>query len=164
VAGSSPAKGIFPVIARVIASGFGIGWLPWMPGTWASLAALPCAWLIRIPGGTTALAIATAVVFFIGWWAATQVVRTSSAADPSWVVIDEIAAQWLVLLLAPQRLWLYAAAFIAFRLFDIWKPFPVSWCDRTVKGGLGIMLYDVAAALYALIVIAVLEGATGVRP
>lgn len=150
--------------SALIASGFGIGWLPWAPGTWASLAALPCAWLLREAGGTAALAIATAAVFVIGWWASARVVRAGGARDPGWVVIDEIAAQWLLLLSVPQRLWLYIAAFLAFRLFDIWKPFPVSWCDRNIKGGFGIMLDDVAAALYALLLIAVLEGVTGVRP
>jgi phosphatidylglycerophosphatase A len=69
-----------------------------------------------------------------------------------------------VLLSVPQRLWMYVAAFIAFRLFDIWKPFPVSWCDRNVKGGLGIMLDDVAAAIYALILIVIVEWVAGVRP
>jgi len=150
--------------AALIATGFGIGLLPGMPGTWASLAALPCAWLIRDWGGTTALAVATAAAFLIGWWASTRVTQRMPASDPGWVVIDEIAAQWLVLLAAPQRVWLYAAAFIAFRLFDIWKPFPVSWCDRNVKGGFGIMLDDVAAAIYALILLVIVEGVVGVRP
>jgi phosphatidylglycerophosphatase A len=69
-----------------------------------------------------------------------------------------------VLLAVPQLVWLYAAAFLAFRLFDIWKPFPVSWCDRNVKGGFGIMLDDIAAALCALVLIVIVEGVTGVRP
>jgi phosphatidylglycerophosphatase A len=135
-----------------------------MPGTWASLAALPCAWLIREAGGLTALAIAAAIVFVAGWWASTLVTSLTRASDPGWVVIDEIAAQWLVLLVVPQQMWLYVAAFIAFRLFDIWKPFPVSWCDRNVKGGFGVMLDDVAAAIYALILVAIAEGVAGVRP
>jgi len=150
--------------AALIATGFGIGLLPGAPGTWASLAALPCAWLIRGWGGTTALAVATAAAFLIGWWASARVTQRTPARDPGWVVIDEIAAQWLVLLAAPQRVWLYVAAFIAFRLFDIWKPFPVSWCDRNVKGGFGIMLDDVAAAIYALILLVIVEGVVGVRP
>ncbi len=150
--------------ATLIASGLGIGLLRGAPGTWASLAALPCAWLIRGAGGATALAIAAAIAFFGGWWAAARVTSATPASDPGWVVIDEIAAQWLVLLAVPQQPWLYAAAFLAFRLFDIWKPFPVSWCDRSVKGGLGVMLDDIAAAIYALVLIAVLEGVTGVRP
>jgi phosphatidylglycerophosphatase A len=139
--------------AALIATGFGIGLLPGMPGTWASLAALPFAWLIRSWGGPTALAIGTTGAFLIGWWAAARVTRATPVNDPGWIVIDEIAAQWLVLLAVPQRVWLYAAAFLAFRLFDIWKPFPVSWCDRNIKGGFGIMLDDVAAALYALTLI-----------
>jgi phosphatidylglycerophosphatase A len=126
--------------------------------------ALPCAWLIREAGGLTALAIAAAIVFLAGWWASARVTSVTRANDPGWVVIDEIAAQWLVLLVVPQRMWLYGAAFIAFRLFDIWKPFPVSWCDRNVKGGFGVMLDDVAAAIYALILVAIAEGVAGVRP
>jgi phosphatidylglycerophosphatase A len=150
--------------AALIATGFGIGLLPGAPGTWASLVALPCAWLIRDAGGATALAIATVAVFVVGWWASARVTQATSAADPGWVVIDEIAAQWLVLLGVPQRVWLYIAAFLAFRAFDIWKPFPVSWCDRNVTGGFGVMLDDIAAALYALILIVIAEGVVGVRP
>jgi phosphatidylglycerophosphatase A len=134
-----------------------------MPGTWASLAALPCAWLIRSTGGTTALAVATVVAFLAGWWASARVTQVGGASDPGWVVIDEIAAEWLVMLAVPQRLWFYAAAFLAFRLFDIWKPFPVSWCDRNVKGGFGIMLDDVVAAIYAVLLIVILEWVVGVR-
>ncbi|MBV9552707.1 MAG: phosphatidylglycerophosphatase A [Alphaproteobacteria bacterium] len=148
----------------LIASGFGIGLMPRAPGTWASLAALPCAWGLCWCCGTAGLAAATAVAFLAGWWASEQVARTSPVADPGWVVVDEIAGQWLVLLFVPQRVWFYGAAFAAFRLFDIWKPFPVSWCDRNVRGGLGIMLDDVAAAIYAAMLIAIAEGVAGVRP
>jgi phosphatidylglycerophosphatase A len=80
------------------------------------------------------------------------------------VVIDEIAAQLLVLAATPRDWRFYFAAFLLFRLFDIWKPFPVDWLDRHIKGGLGIMLDDVAAALYALALIAIGEGVLGVRP
>jgi len=80
------------------------------------------------------------------------------------VVIDEVAGQWLVLLAAPLDWRFYLAAFVLFRLFDIWKPFPIDWLDRTVKGGLGIMLDDVMAALCALILLAIGDGVLGVRP
>ena len=80
------------------------------------------------------------------------------------MVIDEIAAQLLILAAVPLDWRFYVAAFLLFRLFDIWKPFPVDWLDRSVKGGLGIMLDDVAAALYALVLIAIGEGVLGVRP
>jgi phosphatidylglycerophosphatase A len=135
-----------------------------MPGTWASLAALPCAWAIRGGFGVWGLLAATVAVFLAGWWASARLVRESRASDPGYIVIDEIAAQWLVLAALPLRFWLYVAAFLAFRLFDIWKPFPIGWLDRNVKGGLGIMLDDVMAAIYALALILLGEGALGVRP
>ena len=135
-----------------------------MPGTWASLAALPCGWLISTEFGAAGLVVAAVIAFAAGWWASDRVTKASGIGDPGFVVIDEIAAQWLVL--AATRLdwrW-YVAAFLLFRLFDIWKPFPIDWLDRTVKGGFGIMLDDVAAAIYVLILIAVVEGVLGVRP
>jgi phosphatidylglycerophosphatase A len=135
-----------------------------MPGTWASLAALPCAWVICSWLGAWGLLAATVAVFLAGWWASARLVRESRASDPGYIVIDEIAAQWLVLAALPSRFWLYVAAFLAFRLFDISKPFPIGWLDRNVKGGLGIMLDDVMAAIYALALILLGEGALGVRP
>ena len=81
-------------------------------------------------------------------------------------MIDEVAAQWLVLLPAPLDPLSYAVAFLLFRLFDIWKPWPVGWADHWVDGGLGIMLDDLLAAVYAVLVFLVLlvtVGASGVR-
>ena len=77
-------------------------------------------------------------------------------------MIDEIAAQLLILAAVPLNWLFYLSAFLLFRLFDIWKPFPINWLDRSVKGGFGIMLDDVAAALYALIIIAIGREALGV--
>jgi phosphatidylglycerophosphatase A len=137
--------------------------LPGMPGTWASLAALPCGWLIRSESGIAGLLIAAAIAFAAGCWASACVAETSGIFDPGFVVIDEIAAQLLVLAGTPLDWRYYVAAFLLFRLFDIWKPFPISWLDRNVKGGFGIMLDDIAAALYALILIAIGQGVLGVR-
>jgi len=86
--------------------------------------------------------------------------------DPGAIVIDEVAAQWLVLLPVPLDPLSYAVAFLLFRLFDIWKPWPVGWLDRRVHGGLGIMLDDLLAAVYAVLVFSILlvtGGAFGVR-
>jgi len=138
--------------------------LPRIPGTWASLAALPCAWAIRGACGTAGLAVAAIAAFIAGWWAAARVVRAAAVADPGFIVIDEIAAMFLVLAATPHDWRFYAAAFLLFRLFDIWKPFPVNWLDSHVNGGLGVMLDDVMAALYALALIALGEGVIGVRP
>ncbi len=148
--------------ATLIATGLGIGLLPKAPGTWASLAALPVGWLIQTEFGAAGLLIAAAVTFAAGWWAAAWIAEASGIFDPGFVVIDEIAGQLLILAGAPLDWRFYLAAFLLFRLFDIWKPFPINWLDRTVKGGFGIMLDDVAAALYALILIAVGRGVAGV--
>ncbi|MFZ2006485.1 MAG: phosphatidylglycerophosphatase A [Stellaceae bacterium] len=147
--------------ATLIATGFGIGLLPKAPGSWASLAALPVGWLIGMKFGPAGLLIAAAIAFIAGWWASAIVAKASGILDPGFVVIDEIAAQLLVLAAAPLDWRFYLMAFLLFRLFDIWKPFPVNWLDRTVKGGFGIMLDDVAAALYVLILIAIGRGVAG---
>ncbi|HWB48128.1 MAG TPA: phosphatidylglycerophosphatase A [Stellaceae bacterium] len=150
--------------AALIATGCGIGLLPVAPGTWASLAALPCGWLLRAEFGAAGLLLAAAVAFAAGCWAAGRVAEASGIFDPGFAVVDEVAAQLLALAAAPLDWRYYLAAFLLFRLFDIWKPFPVDWLDRHVKGGFGIMLDDVAAALYAVVLIAIGEGVLGVRP
>jgi phosphatidylglycerophosphatase A len=78
-------------------------------------------------------------------------------------VIDEVAAQFLVLVAAPLDWRAYAVGFVLFRIFDIWKPPPIRQVERAVPGGLGIMLDDIVAAIYALILLAIGEGALGVR-
>jgi phosphatidylglycerophosphatase A len=150
--------------AALIATWFGIGLLPWAPGTWGSLAALPCGWAICVLAGHGGLAAAAILVFALGCWAAASVARASGHKDPGFVVIDEVAAQWLVLLAAPLEWRAYLAAFVLFRLFDITKPWPARAIERRVGGGLGIMLDDVAAALYAVLLLLIGEGVFGVRP
>jgi phosphatidylglycerophosphatase A len=150
----------------VLGTWFGAGLLPVMPGTWGSLAALPCAWAIRSLSGVSGLAITAIIVFAVGCWAAGALAKTSGVKDPGAIVIDEVVAQWVVLLPAPLDPVSYAAAFLLFRIFDIWKPWPARWADRRVHGGLGIMLDDLLAAVYAVLVfLAALMtgGAFGVR-
>jgi phosphatidylglycerophosphatase A len=122
--------------------------------------------VIRDQWGAAGLAIAALIAFLVGWWAAAAVAKASAVEDPGAIVIDEIAAQWLVLLAAPPAPLPYALAFLLFRAFDIWKPWPARWADRNVKGGFGIMLDDLFAALYAmlaLLVLLALGGVSGVR-
>jgi phosphatidylglycerophosphatase A len=145
---------------------FGVGLLPRMPGTWASLAALPCGWAICGWCGKIGLAAATVIVFAVGCWAAAEIAKASATKDPSEIVIDEVAGQWLVLLGAALDPLSCALAFLLFRIFDIWKPWPVSWADRHLAGGLGIMLDDILAAVFAVLVLSILlaiGGAIGVR-
>ena len=135
--------------AVLVATWFGAGFLPVTPGTWGSLVALPFAWIIQGRWGAPGLLLAAALVFAAGCWASSVVVRSSGVKDPGSIVVDEVAAQWLVLATAPRELWLYAAGFFLFRVADILKPWPASWADRRVPGALGVMLDDVVAAVYA---------------
>lgn len=147
--------------AALIATGFGSGLLPWAPGTWGSLAALPPAWLIAHFLGPRALVAAAAVVFLLGWWAAARVQRASGIEDEGSIVIDEVAGQWLTLAVAPPDPLAYAAGFLLFRLFDITKPWPARWADRRIAGGLGVMADDVIAGIYAAIALFVILAVAG---
>lgn len=134
-----------------IASGFGSGFSPRAPGTVGTAAALlPWLGLRTLPLPYYALAIALA--FAIGVWASAWVVRRSGVQDPQVVVWDEFVGVWIALLAAPAGWSWMLAGFALFRLFDIWKPLPVSWADEKIHGGFGVMLDDVIAGIYALLV------------
>jgi len=159
------ARFMFGHPARLIALGFGSGLSPWAPGTvgtlWAWLAFLVLdRWL-----GAIGWAIVLALSFGVGWWACTRTAHDLGSADPSAIVWDEVLAFWIVLwVVMPAGVWGQLAAFVLFRLFDIVKPPPVAWADRTFKGrgdappgwrqGFGILLDDLVAALCTLVVIA----------
>jgi len=145
--------------AILLATWFGIGYLPGAPGTWASLAALPIAWLVAGWAGWPGLAIAAALATAVGIWCAGVYAARSGVEDPGAVVIDEVAGQWVVLLAVPPDPLFYVIGFAVFRFFDIVKPWPVSWADRSVGGGLGIMLDDILAGAYGLaVMLAVMYG------
>lgn len=143
----------------LLATWGGSGLLRPASGTWGSLAALPFAWGLAWLGGAGLLAAATLLVALVGIAVADRLERLSGEKDASAIVIDEVAGQWLTLLplaaLGRFDLWLYAAGFALFRLFDIAKPWPVSWADRRLPGGLGVMLDDILAGLYAGLLLAV---------
>ncbi len=136
--------------AVLIATFFGVGFLPFAPGTFGSLAALLLAWLVRDLVGRSGLAAFCAILFAAGIWAASRIVESEGEKDPQEIVIDEAAAQSLVLLALPQSLLATALAFLFFRLFDILKPPPARFVEKRIAGGLGVMLDDIVAAGYAL--------------
>lgn len=140
--------------ARLVATGLLIGHLPGPAGTWGSLAALPPAWFIMGAGGSWALLAAGLAATALGLWTSQIHAAALAVDDPSSVVIDEIAGQWLTLVLVPLDLRYYAAAFLLFRLLDITKPGPIGWADRTLPGGWGIMIDDVIAGLIGMGVMA----------
>jgi phosphatidylglycerophosphatase A len=135
--------------ARILSTWFGAGLLPRAPGTWGSLAALPFAWAIGHWGGTAALLIASILLFALAVPAAQHLVTATGQTDPQIIVVDEVVGQWLTLAVAPLDPWSYLIGFVLFRLADIVKPFPANWADREIKGGLGVMLDDVFAAIYS---------------
>ncbi len=139
--------------AALIATCFGAGLVRWAPGTVASALALPFAWLLRTYTGTLGLAIATLVVIVIGIWAAGAYERRTGTRDSSVIVIDEVAGQFVALLLVPPTIAAYAVGFALFRLFDVVKPWPISLLDRRVKGGLGVMLDDIVAGALAAVLL-----------
>ena len=140
--------------SSLLATWFGAGLLPWAPGTWGSLAALPFGWLLFRYTGPLGLAAATVAVFAVGLWAAHGYERGAAVKDPGAIVIDEVAGQWLTIIaagLAPNGLTVpgLLLAFLAFRIFDVAKPWPVGWADRHLKGAFGVMADDIIAGIYA---------------
>jgi phosphatidylglycerophosphatase A len=146
-------------LARLVATLLGVGFVRPAPGTWGSLVALPWAWLLHVLGGFPLLALGTLAAFAAGWWATHVLTRDAANKDPSEIVVDELAGQWVALLPLSYAAWAHQidilamwpgwiAAFVLFRLFDILKPGPVGWADRR-GGALSVMLDDVIAGLFA---------------
>ena len=136
--------------SQLLATGFGVGLLPKAPGTWGSLLAVVLAWELAGAFGQAGLLLAGLGTFAVGVRVSNDCVGKFQIEDPKQVVIDEIAGQWLVLAVVPgPDLITYGAGFVLFRIFDILKPWPVSWADQNIKGGLGIMIDDILAAGYA---------------
>ncbi len=143
--------------AGLFATWFGSGLLPEAPGSWGSLAALPFAWIIVTYAGALGLVIAAVAVFATGCWASGRVEQASGVKDAPFIVIDEVAGQWLTLVPAPLDPLFYLAGFLLFRLFDILKPFPIRRIERGFSGGIGIMADDIAAGIYAALVLVIGE-------
>ena len=143
--------------AWLVGTFFGAGFLKPGPGTYGSVAAVLLWWgaahLSHATVGALSLAtlIAAVIATLVGIPAATIVAREAGREDPGFVVIDEVAGQWIALIaLRPD--WKHAAmGLVLFRVFDIWKPWPVSRLEE-LPGGTGIMLDDVAAGALALVV------------
>lgn len=142
------SESIWDRLIRMLGVGGGLGLIPFAPGTWGTLLGFPMAWvLLKLPfyGALGLWGIAS----LLGVYVAGRSAQLLGSNDPAAVVIDEYLAFAGLLLFLPhegvQAIW----AFLAFRFFDVIKPFPISWIDRHVKGGWGIMADDWAAALFA---------------
>ncbi|OAN74664.1 phosphatidylglycerophosphatase A [Sulfitobacter sp. EhC04] len=155
-------------IAKTIGTVFGVGYIRPAPGTWGSLVALPWGWLLHVLGGFPLLVIAVIAGFAKGWWATAKMTAGSDDHDPSEIVVDEVVGQWIALLPLSYAAWTrgldmlvmwpgWIAAFVLFRLFDIWKPWLVGWADRR-GDALGVMLDDVIAGIFAALCVMLLAG------
>jgi phosphatidylglycerophosphatase A len=136
-----------------LACGFGSGLAPKAQGTFGSLAAI-LPWLLLRHLSLPLNLLVIAVGFLIGVWACDVAGRAVGVDDHRSLVWDEFIGQWIALLpalLAPW--WAVVAGFGLFRLFDVWKPWPIRWFDRHLKGGLGVMVDDVVAGVFAAVVL-----------
>ncbi|MBF0110230.1 MAG: phosphatidylglycerophosphatase A [Magnetococcales bacterium] len=139
-------------LALGIATLGGVGRWGKAPGTMGSLVSLPLCHLALVVG-TLWHVLALGFIIVIGTWAAARAQSILQDKDPGEVVIDEMAGMMLTMIGAPEGwVWLLIG-FLAFRVFDIWKPWPVGWLDRTLPGGWGIMADDLAAGVYAWLVV-----------
>ena len=129
----------------------GAGYSPVASGTVGSFVTLVALWLI--PFSPLALVIALVVVTFTGIWAGSRVERALDAKDPGIIVVDEVAGMLASVLFLPRTIPVLIAAFVLFRLFDIWKPFPARQLQE-LHGGIGVMLDDLVAGAYALALVA----------
>jgi phosphatidylglycerophosphatase A len=138
---------------HLLAFGFGTGLMPKAPGTFGSLPGLLLAWLTLPLALEWRLVVALALVL-TGIWICGESAKRLGIHDHPGIVWDEITGMYLTLLVAPPQIGFWALGFGLFRLFDIWKPWPIRDLDHRLAGGVGIMLDDLVAALYAAILLA----------
>jgi phosphatidylglycerophosphatase A len=146
-------------LSLTLASAFYIGFIPGAPGTYASIAttlvffAISCrahriSWELHF--------ISLCLISLIGVFVSAETSRTTGIEDPSFVVIDEVAGQLLTFLLLPVTGWNLFLGLVAFRIFDMWKPFPIRKLE-SLKGGVGIMADDLLAGVYGNLVLQLLH-------
>jgi phosphatidylglycerophosphatase A len=142
-------------VAVSVATWFGCGYFPWGPGTIGSLAAIIIAVVLHsyVGAGRPVLLIAILILLAPAIWASTRTARLLVEEDPSIVVVDEVLGQWVTLLGATALRWkTFCAAFLLFRLFDIWKPWPVRNFEKLPEG-VGIVADDLAAGIYGALIL-----------
>ena len=147
--------------AHFIALGAGAGLAPVAPGTFGTLAAIPLALVLRAWFGDVEFIATIVILSVVGAWASQVAGRNLGESDHGAIVIDEIAAFLLVLYLVGADWVRIAFAFLVFRLFDIWKPPPIRQLDAAIKNGVGVMLDDLLAAAYTLVVFALWQRVFG---
>ena len=144
-------------LASFLALGAGSGLAPRAPGTFGTLAAVPLAFLM--PAGALAQLAVVAALFAVGVWCCGRAAREIGVHDHGGIVWDEIVGYLLAMVAVPRTVGFVVLGFALFRLFDVVKPWPIGAIDRRVHGGLGIMLDDIVAALFVVVILQLLLGA-----
>ena len=147
-------------LARIVARdpvhwpafGFGFGLMPFAPGTWGSLPGIAIWWFL--PKEPYVQAAAAVLMFLAGIWICGESARRIGVHDHGGIVWDEIVGMYVTLFLAPVSIVGFVLAFVLFRIMDIVKPWPIRDLDHSMRGGLGIMLDDLLAAVYAAVLLA----------
>ena len=147
------ARTVFSDPVHILAFGLGTGLAPVAPGTVGSLLGVLLAWLVLDLGLIAQLSLA-AILVAAGVWICGESARRLGIHDHGGIVWDEIAAMYIVLIFTPATITAWICAFGLFRAFDIVKPWPIRDLDHRLKGGAGIMLDDLVAALYAALLLA----------
>ena len=137
--------------AHFIALGFGAGLAPKAPGTFGTLAGLGLYWALANFLPPLAIAFLAIPLFGVGVWACEVTGRDLGVPDHGAMVWDEIVAFLPLAAIASQSPWFQAGVFVVFRIFDIWKPYPIRRLEANIKGGLGVMIDDVVAAAYTYV-------------
>ena len=134
----------------MIATWFGVGRIRPAPGTLGTLAAVPFGFIIMAVGGPLALGISALILLWVGSTASSHYGEKSGSVDDQSIVVDEVAGFWIAALPAALVPALWIIAFILFRFFDIYKPWPASYFDNRKKGGFDVMMDDVIAGIFAM--------------
>jgi len=142
-------------LIMALATGLYIGKIGKAPGTWGSLAAL-LPWLMLKDLSLPTYFLVLAAVFVLGFFVSGSAEKILDSPDAGCIVIDEFLGMFITLIAAPAHPLAWALGFLLFRIFDIAKPFPVSWFDQKIHGGIGIMMDDVVAGLYAFLALQLL--------
>lgn len=155
-------------MVKLLVTIFYVGFLPRAPGTFGSVVAIFIGYWIQLLGGFPLLIFSTTVLFFLGWVLTHQyLLKYALPHDPQEIVIDEVVGQWITYLPISLYVWVFEltifskpligwlVALILFRVFDIWKPWPVRWADKK-NSSLGVMLDDFLAGIYAGLTVCIL--------
>jgi len=138
----------------VIATWFGVGRMRPAPGTLGTLAAIPFGYGIAYVSGIVGLALAAVLLLVVGTIAANDYGRKSGEKDDQTIVVDEVVGMWIAAIPAALHIDLWLVAFLLFRLFDIYKPWPASFFDKRAGNGFDVMMDDVVAGVYAALGVA----------